>query len=83
MRQAWGQDSVGYYSADTFNEQSPPSAEPDYLRNASRGVYEVLAPPETGCSCCTPYQTVKMRFETWACLPGNLSAAHAPLFGAI
>ncbi|KAK9834371.1 hypothetical protein WJX84_011165 [Apatococcus fuscideae] len=42
MRQAWGKDSVGYYSADTFNEQSPPSNEPDYLRNASRGVYEAM-----------------------------------------
>ncbi|KAK9841152.1 hypothetical protein WJX74_000989 [Apatococcus lobatus] len=42
MRQAWGHDSIGYYSADTFNEQSPPSAEPDYLRNASRGVFEAM-----------------------------------------
>ena len=61
MRQAWGQDSVGYYSADTFNEQSPPSAEPAYLRNASRGVYEVLDSSKPGCTCRTPHQTISKR----------------------
>ena len=34
-------DKVGFYSADTFNEQSPPTNDPDYLRGASRGVFEV------------------------------------------
>jgi alpha-N-acetylglucosaminidase len=35
----FGTDHI--YNADTFNEMSPPSADPTYLASASRAVYEV------------------------------------------
>jgi len=31
------------YNADTYNEMVPPSSDPAYLRNSSRGVYEAMA----------------------------------------
>ncbi len=49
MRQAWGNDSIGFYSADTFNEQSPPTNVPEYLRRASEGVYKVGRPLAAQC----------------------------------
>ena len=40
LEEEFGTDHI--YNADTFNEMSPPSADPTYLAAASRAVYEVL-----------------------------------------
>jgi alpha-N-acetylglucosaminidase len=40
LEEEFGTDHI--YNADTFNEMSPPSADPAYLAAASRAVYEVL-----------------------------------------
>ena len=41
LRSEFGFDTEGFYSADTFNENVPPSPDPSYLRNTSAAVYQV------------------------------------------
>jgi hypothetical protein len=44
LRAEYGWDARGFYSADTFNENVPPSADPSYLRATSASVYQVTDP---------------------------------------
>ncbi len=41
LRAEYGHDAVGWYSANTFNENVPPSADPAYLRTTSAAIYRV------------------------------------------
>ena len=41
LRAEYGHDTVGWYSADTFNENVSPSSEPAYLRATSAAIYKV------------------------------------------
>ena len=49
LREEFGHDPGGSYSADTFNEMLPPSSDPAYLGNASAAVYQVSL--HSSCSC--------------------------------
>ena len=44
LRGLYGHDRHSWYSADTFNELKPPSADPGYLASISAGIYKVAAP---------------------------------------
>jgi len=44
LRAEYGPDAVGWYSADTFNENVPPSSDPAYLRATSAAIYKVWEP---------------------------------------
>ena len=44
LRAEYGHDSVSWYSADTFNENVPPSSDPAYLRATSAAIYQVREP---------------------------------------
>lgn len=50
LRQEYGWDAVGWYSADTFNEMQPPSNDPAYLASMSAAVFAVCLPLQT-CAC--------------------------------
>eukprot|EP00803_Ostreobium_quekettii_P000116 evm.model.scf_2738.1 EVM.evm.TU.scf_2738.1 scf_2738:3553-15483(-) len=43
MRSEFGGDPGGFYAIDTFNELTPSSSSPSYLRDASAAVYGALA----------------------------------------
>ncbi|BDA50506.1 Alpha-N-acetylglucosaminidase [Coccomyxa sp. Obi] len=43
LREEYGSDDVGFYSADTFNEMTPPSADPAYLMAVTRAIYNAMA----------------------------------------
>lgn len=41
LREEFGSDDVGFYSADTFNEMAPPSDDPAYLTSITQAIYKV------------------------------------------
>ena len=41
LREEYGSDEVGFYSADTFNEMAPPSSDPAYLTSVTSAIYDV------------------------------------------
>jgi alpha-N-acetylglucosaminidase len=41
LREEFGADHVGFYSADTFNEMTPPSSDPVYLASVTQAIYRV------------------------------------------
>lgn len=41
LREEYGSDEVGFYSADTFNEMTPPSSDPAYLTSVTSAIYDV------------------------------------------
>lgn len=41
LRGEFGRDAVSFYSADTFNEMTPPTDNPVYLSNVTSAVYQV------------------------------------------
>lgn len=41
LREEYGSDEVGFYSADTFNEMTPPSSDPAYLTSITNAIYDV------------------------------------------
>lgn len=45
MLAEYGSGDVNYWSADTFNENVPPSSDPEYLRATSAAVYGVRPLP--------------------------------------
>ncbi len=48
LRDEFGSDSVGFYSADTFNEMAPPTDDPAYLRSITEAIYKVCWDPALG-----------------------------------
>ena len=55
LRAEYGWDRGGFYSADTFNENVPPSADPGYLRATSAAVYQVRDAKYDARRCGTGY----------------------------
>ena len=45
LREEFGRDAVSFYSADTFNEMTPPTDDPIYLSNVTSAVYQVCSHP--------------------------------------
>ncbi|KAK9787358.1 hypothetical protein WJX73_007278, partial [Symbiochloris irregularis] len=43
LRKEYGWDASGWYSADTFNEMTPPSNDPAYLASISAAVFQGMA----------------------------------------
>ncbi|EIE20595.1 hypothetical protein COCSUDRAFT_37819 [Coccomyxa subellipsoidea C-169] len=43
LREEYGSDEVGFYSADTFNEMTPPSSDPAYLTSVTSAIYNAMA----------------------------------------
>jgi hypothetical protein len=41
LRAEYGSDPVGFYATDAFNENVPPSDDPDFLRASSAAVFGV------------------------------------------
>lgn len=44
LRDLYGPDEHPWYSADTFNELKPPSADPAYLQSLSAAIYQAGPP---------------------------------------
>lgn len=55
LREEYGSDEVGFYSADTFNEMTPPSSDPVYLTSVTSAIYNVRnLSPKTILPLCQP-----------------------------